>query len=542
MRRYIFPILLALVLAAPFVLRLAVGGASSVGGDGRRLVVVTPHNRDIRESFEAAFSDWHNQKYGEPVDIDYRTPGGTTKIVDLLQKTYATYRDDAGRLLPEDQVSGDLHIAWGGGDFPFDQEMKRAFRDADGNDVSVLKPIDLPAALLAAAYPQPQLAGIDLYDADADRPEWFGVCLSSFGMVYNPALYDSLGLTKPLMWQDLADPNLDGLVALADPTQSGSAAVAYMMVIQRVMADAEERLLAEDATLAGIDAEVREAVGGSRDVEATLTELELSPAETEALRRYRAALAEGWEDGMRQLTLIAANARYFTNSASQVPTDVSQGQAAAGMAIDFYGRVYEELVGGDRVRFVSPTAATAITPDPVAVLYGVQGESLELATRFVEFLLTPEGQRLWILNAGEPGGPARHGLRRPPIRPDVYADMTGWSDRVNPFEEAGGFNQRRAWMGEFGDTRNVWAAAWIDAREALKSSYRTILDAGREDLLPELGSLPITRQGVVDLRSARKAAEDEGRGDQWGARTRIELAERFRDHYAAVAAKARGST
>ena len=67
-------------------------------------------------------------------------------------------------------------------------------------------------------------------------------------------------------------------------------------------------------------------------------------------------------------------------------------------------------------------------------------------TRFVEFLLSPEGQRLWILRAGQPGGPVERALRRPPVRQDLYADRTGWSDDVNPFAESRGFNQRADFM------------------------------------------------------------------------------------------------
>ena len=542
MRRFLFPALLALTLLAPFVLRLVVGGGDDVGGVGRRLVVVTPHNRDIRESFARAFSDWHAAHFGEPVTLDYRTPGGTNKIVDLLQKTYAARRDDAGRLLPQDQVPADLHVVWGGGDYVFDQQLKKLFTDDAGEPVSVLRPIGLDPALLAAAYPQPDLAGIDLYDADVDAPEWFGVCLSSFGMVYNPGLYAALDLPPPDEWADLAEPELAGLVALADPTQSGSAAVAYMMVLQRAMADAEERALDELPILRDLPQATLDDVGGSRDLGATLAELDVTPEQGSALRRYHAALAEGWQVGMGQLTLIAANARYFTDSASQVPTDVSQADAAAGMAIDFYGRVYEELVGEDRIVFVSPPAATAITPDPVAVLYGVVGEDLELARRFVTFLLTPEGQRLWILSAGEPGGPERHGLRRPPIRPDVYVDKAGWSDDVDPFAEAGGFNQRGAWMGEFSDTRLVWAAAWINARDALKTAHRAVLAVDdpqrRRALLAELANVPMTRQGVVDLRAERKAAEAAEEGNKWQAEARQRLARAFSDHYTTVAEKA----
>ena len=53
---------------------------------------------------------------------------------------------------------------------------------------------------------------------------------------------------------------------------------------------------------------------------------------------YQIAISDGWHRGMSELLKIAANARYFTDSSSIVPNDVSRGEAAAGMAIDFYAR------------------------------------------------------------------------------------------------------------------------------------------------------------------------------------------------------------
>ena len=372
------------------------------------------------------------------------------------------------------------------------------------------------------AFPLPDLAGIKLYDQDDDGMHWVGVCLSSFGIVYSPFVYDQIekasgeSMPPPKTWIDLTDPRLAGKIALADPGSSGSAAVAYMMVLQRAMADRETPFLA---------------VAGH----------------TKTSDGYDAAVAAGWEKGMGELVNIAAGARYFADSAQAVPPDVSSANCAAGMAIDFYGRVESELAGADRIQYVNPPAATAITPDPIAILYGTTGERLETATHFVEFLLSPEGQLLWIKKAGAPGGPSYHALRRPPIRRDLYADQTDWSDRTDPFVEAGGFNQRGAWMAEFAETRMIWQAAWIDAEESLHDAYRAVLnvpDAGRrEALLARLKALPKWRDGVLDfpavkaLTAEHKALPKE-QEPAWAARLRIDLADACRAHYDAVRAAA----
>lgn len=549
-KRYLLLGLFALVLVSPFLLRLVFAKtdapAVAVDASAPRLVIVTPHNQDIRREFERAFSAWHEKKYGTPVDIDYRTPGGTNDIERLLQNTYALAQKPDGTLPPPADVTADLDMVWGGGDYVFDQHLKKLLTDNSGKPVSVLEPVELPPGVLEAAYPDPTLAGIRLYDYDKtkpiseQRPQWVGVCLSSFGIVYNPDIYKAMMLPAPKTWRDLTQPELAGKVALADPTHSGSAAVAYEMVLQRAMADAEEAFF------------------------------EQHPDKPKNAA-YQAALAAGWQRGMSDLIRIAANARYFTDSASQVPNDVANGDAAAGMAIDFYGRVNEELLGSGRITFVSPKAATAISPDPIAVLYGVKGRKKELATHFMEFLLSKPGQVLWNKRPGTPGGPLDRALRRPPIRQDVYADTADFADPQNPFKDAGGFNQRGEWMKTFGPTQQIWAAAWIDAREALKSAYGKVLAekdvASRDALLSDLAAMPdgMSLQYLTDLYDAAKLQKKVGpnppagdpdtaklaallkkvgvppttdlNGERWKATWRIDWAEKFREHYAAVAGK-----
>jgi ABC-type Fe3+ transport system substrate-binding protein len=380
----------------------------------------------------------------------------------------------------------------------------------------------LSPQLLHAAFPQDSLAGVRLYDATRNAsgdpaPKWVGVVLSSFGIVYNQQLYSTLGLSPPRAWADLTDPRLFGFVALADPAHSGSASVSYMMVLQRSMADDEQALLDRRPELRN-----------------------LPSRELKNRAEYQGAIAHGWRHGMGQLLLIAANARYFSDSSELVPNDVARGEAAAGMAIDFYARVTEGTVGPERARFVSPYAATAITPDPVGILYGASGQQLILATRFVQFLLSPEGQRLWILQPGTPDGPSERSLRRMPIRRDVYQDQTGWADHFNPFEEAGGFNQRGEWMALMGDTLPFWEAAWIDSRDALIDSYSKILRVKdmvlRERLLMSLSDLPVTLHDVEDRRAARlQLQQTHGDIDEWNARQRIQWGNRFRKHYQDVA-------
>ncbi|HWO11480.1 MAG TPA: extracellular solute-binding protein, partial [Polyangiaceae bacterium] len=411
------------------------------------------------------------------------------------------------KLPPEDQINIGIDVVWGGGDYVFERNFK-----------PILAPLGLSRELLREVYPARDLAGVALLDpaaVDYAAPKWVGVALSSFGIIYSPDVYDSIGLPPPESWADLARPELAGLVALADPTRSGSAAYTYMLVLQRAMVASERRFLAAHPE-----------VGAS--------------GELDAVPGYREALGVGWKDGMRTLVLMAANARYFTDSAGRPCADVGDGESAAGIAIDFYARVYQDEIGARRIRFVAPRGATAITPDPVGILYGTRGEHRVTANRFVEFLLSREGQRLWNLDAGQSPYLPRS-LRRLPARRDVYADRQGFADADNPFEIAEGFNMRQRWLRQLGRLLPIWAAAWLDARTSLNGAYRAVLavpDPGRrEQLAQELSDIPVEYE---QLAEAPVAAAPDVDPRLSAARERAGWGERFRRHFQAVQARAEG--
>ena len=137
---------------------------------------------------------------------------------------------------------------------------------------------------------------------------------------------------------------------------------------------------------------------------------------------YQQAVEQGWLEGLNLVRRIGANARYVTDASAKVPNDVGMGAAAAGIVIDFYGRMQSELStppGRTPVMtYVTPVGGTSVTADPVSLLRGAPHR--ELAVRFIEYLLGEEGQRLWNYRAGTPGGPTQFTLRRLPIRRDFY--------------------------------------------------------------------------------------------------------------------------
>ncbi|MEM8738577.1 MAG: extracellular solute-binding protein [Planctomycetota bacterium] len=386
--------LMLAVVAVPFALRGEGAGGSGEAiraGRAETLVVYTPHNEQIRFEMAAGFNRWRASRGETPVRFDWRAGGGTT---DLRRTVLAQFEAKANRGEEDRGIGADLFF--GGGTYDHDK-LAGGVRvtEGDGTErrVAVAVAADLPAGLVDRAFPQRSLGAEPLV-----HPErlWVGTALSSFGIVYNRDLLAMLGRDPPQTWSDLADPGYEGWLALADPGHSGSIAATLNTVLRR----------------------------------------------------------SGWEAGWGTLRRVFANARYFSSSASKVPVDVSAGEAAAGMCIDFYGRTQAGAVAaagwsGDpagaartsRVGYADPVVGgrsmTATTADPVTLLRGAPRP--ELATRFIEWLLSAEAQRLWQRRVGVAGGPVRHALRRMPIRVDLYTPQEKWwwtDPEVDPFASA----------------------------------------------------------------------------------------------------------
>jgi ABC-type Fe3+ transport system substrate-binding protein len=332
---------------------------------------------------------------------------------------------------------------------------------------------------------------------------WVGTVLSAFGICYNRDSLARLGIeTPPDEWSDLEDPRYRGHIALADPTKSGSTTKAFEMLVQeRIQTLARERGLSGDA-----------------------------------------AVAAGWDDAMRLILRISANSRYFTDSSAKVPRDVAMGDAAVGMCIDFYGRSYNELyrdpaTGESRIEFVMPRAGTSIGADPIGLLRGAPNP--ELAHRFIEFVLSPEGQKIWNYRVGAPGGPTRHALRRPPIRRDIYveANFPHMTDPTfDPYRAAAGFTYHPEWTGSlFAPLRFVIRAACMDPHEEQIAAWETLVAAG----LPAEGVAAFEAVGPISYEAVVKQIGPALKNSDKVAQVRLgrELAEQFRARYLAIAAE-----
>ncbi|HEX8341083.1 MAG TPA: ABC transporter substrate-binding protein, partial [Tepidisphaeraceae bacterium] len=366
--------ILAVIVALPFVFRRPAPQGDWREGDPT-IVIVSPHNEAIRYEFGRAFSVWHKAKYGKPVKIDWRNIGGTTEISRYLASEYSastkawwTSRKDtdkAGDSLkfrwpaaaaddlvrpaapadPQsaaiwkayrevdapDAITSKIDLFFGGGEF----DHSGAFRS--GFAVESLK--ELPPELFA-------VDGVVRIPEKQSGETWrtaslLGNAVSTFGIIYNNDRLADLKIGKPpSQWTDLADPRYFRQVGLADPTKSGSIAKAFEMIVHQQMHEAVvayashpfgDGRLPMDALIAANEKRIADYI---KDKGKAYQRGDVP----DDLKEYQAALEKGFANGLHLIQKIGANARYFTDSASKVPIDVSMGDAAVGMAIDFYGR------------------------------------------------------------------------------------------------------------------------------------------------------------------------------------------------------------
>ena len=430
MRRFL-PILLLLVavIAAPILLRrsseLAVASQAQ-----DRLVIITPHNETIRSEFGEAFAAYWKNKTGRTLYIDWRIPGGTSDITRVINSSF-----EAADEIKSPGIGTD--IFFGGGEPDFATHAKKGrFVPLE---VFTTHPQWFKQDIIPAKF-----TGENYYDAKDHH--WVGTCLSQMGICYNSDSITRLKIVAPYRWEDLADPAYFGYVALADPTKSGSVTRMYEMMIQEQM----KKVIKEK---------------GDSD----------------------ASKEEGWKRGLNLLQAMAANARYFTDAASKIPHDVAQGDAVAGTCIDFYGRSYEEKLGKrgpSRLLWTAPLGGTSISVDPIAVFRGAP--SPHIAQEFVTFVLSDQGQLLWNLKVGIPGGPREASPRRLPVRKDLYTpeNITGkFADPVAlPYERSGGFEYDATLTGDtFNALRQIYRAMCMDPHQEMKQAWKEIQESGKSE-------------------------------------------------------------
>lgn len=544
---------LLLTLAAPFILRP--GDTSLTRDADGSVVIVTPHNETIRREFGAAFTQHMKARTGKTIQVDWRTPGaGTSEITRFINSeftaafenhwkntqerdwdsAYAAYFNDGRIRLPDDEeamtmahrvrelflsssVGIGIDLFFGGGSYDYQKQKSLGYLVAstpDGQAGLAAVALKHPEWFTEAILPQ-EVGGEPYHDPELC---WAGATLSSFGICYNTDLVASLGLQQPPeQWTDLTHPAYFRNIAMADPNQSGSVTKAFEMLMQQQI---------------------------QRAVKAALAAPDHAQLTSEGKRRRKqSAIEQGWIDGLTVIQDIGANSRYFTDSATKIPHDVAQGEAAAGMCVDFYGRTYNERLqkadGTSRVQFVVPVGGTSTGVDPVGMFRGAPNP--EHATAFLEFLFSEQGQQLWNYRAGEPGGPTRTSLRRLPVRKDLYTPehLAHFSDPgVLPYDHADAFVYVPEYTAPYFDViRFLIRVMCIDVHPELQEARQALI----ENDFPGRATLTYRDLRLVTYSKATNRLKEVLQSDDKLLRIRLtrDLAEHFRKQYHKVTEMAR---
>ncbi len=514
----------ALTIALPFLFRQDKPVGQWKDGDPV-LVVVSPHIAVIRDEFSSGFSNWHLKKFGKPVRIDWRAIGGTTEIMRYITGEYVSsfraFRKRSNRLWPDgasdaavskrkpsddtlaeiwndfrahddaDTYTILIDVFFGGGTYDHSSAARQ------GLTVVPWEKDEIPAGILTDAD------GIEMFPEGLGGEEWrspvfYSAVLSGFGICSNPDRLKKLGIEKqPVQWRDLTDPRYYGDIGVTDPTKSGSIAKAFEMIIH---SECRSSVMEAGWTPEQI-----------RDFESHIADarLAIGVMPEGVPQQYQDDIERGWLKGVQLIQRIGANARYFTDGAGKVPVDVASGDAAVGISIDFYSRVQAEITQvGDEVRlnYVTPLGGSSISGDPISLLRGAPHP--ELAKRFMEYVLSEDGQKLWNYKPGTPGGPLKSALRRLPVRRDFYPDPEHPSVQqraeehahytsdnlmdpaVDAYHLAKSFEYQPRWTGlHFSFFRQLVRAMCMDSGVELRAAWKAIIDAGGPEANPEAVAL-----------------------------------------------------
>ncbi|MFH1744529.1 MAG: extracellular solute-binding protein [bacterium] len=418
-----FPISICL-LSAAFFFVLACSESLEPGEENakpRTLTIVSPHNLDVKRELGQAFSDWWQGRTGETVVVDWLDQGGTSRCIRFTISQFERTPSGIG-----------VDLFFGGGIDPY----------LRFGSLGLLQPCVLSEDALSGL--PPSISGIPLRDPGG---LWYGIAISTFGILMNDAVVKRCGLPSVETWTDLAMPEVYGWVAAADPRSGGVAHMIFEIILQ----------------------------------------------------------ALGWNDGWAVIMKLAGNSRYFTRFSAQIGKDVVAGEAAFGLVIDFYATGQMRQAQPGTVRFVVPNGLSVMNPDSIGMLRGAPEPGL--ARQFIAFLLTREGQRLWVLDPGEPGGPKADALDRLPVLPSIYAEPEFARKSVtSPYDVQGTIDYNHALGGQrWAILDDLIGATILDQHGLVQKAWRCLIDS---ELPPDKVKL-FVRPPVSEAELLRLA------GDEW---------------------------
>ncbi len=316
----------------------------------------------------------------------------------------------------------------------------------------------------------PQTAqGTEIYDP---TKTWFGACLAGFGILQNLRVQNATGLPRVTRWEDLAQPKLLGWVGAGDPRNSGTMNNMFEAFLQ----------------------------------------------------------AYGWERGWQLLTEISGNVRQFDRLSSNTAKECALGQVAYAFSIDYYGYIQITAAGVGNLDLVLPEDFTAVSADGIAILHGPPHP--ELAGRFLDFVLSDAGQKLWYLPLGHPEGPQKHAIERLPVRPALYEKYRGQTHiPVNPFTLKQPFRyDARVARDRREIVRSLFGATIVDLHPELIAAWRAVIARGsRPEELAELGRVPLSADQAITM------AKDQWKDAEFRQQTKLEWQKQAQAKYRRLA-------
>ncbi len=353
-----------------------------------KLVIISPHWEGVKIEIGRAFQDYYKNTRNTDIKIEWLDQGGSSDDLKYVESLFKKNPRTTG-----------IDIFFGGGLDPY-LRLK---------DEGYLIPFKINDKILKE-IPE-QCNGIPNYDKDYT---WYGIVLSSFGILCNRRILEFIKAPVPEKWSDLAKPCYYGWVGASDPRHSGSMHMMFEIILQ----------------------------------------------------------ANGWQKGWDAILGILANTTSIPTSASQAAKDTAIGQTAVSLSIDSYALAQIEVNGPENMCFVLPEGQTVINPDCAGILKGAS--NLENAKVFIEFLLTDQCQKLWMYPKTSPGGPKEYSLNRLSIKPMVYENNQAIP--VNPYRKKVGlkfdFNLASKRWALLNDLVGVFA---IDCANLARKAYRKVI-------------------------------------------------------------------
>lgn len=270
---------------------------------------------------------------------------------------------------------------------------------------------------------------------------WFATGLSSFGILYNQQACAARGVDPPTTWADLADPRFFSWLGIADPRASGSHRECLVLTLQQL----------------------------------------------------------GWAEGWPVIVKMLGNSRALSGRSGDALQLVETGHALATFAVNFDG-LSRVAASDGRLAYVDPPGATVVTPDIISVLSTAQERTL--AREFVNYVLSEEGQALWIV-AEEHRSTSGATLYHYPINATIY-DNEAYAGKLsverNPFETGFGMEINPQQLVRQGQLLRVLIPALTEQHHIpLQHAWARINDAGDPAALAKLTALPFQPSQITTI-------------------------------------------